>query len=153
MEFPLMSQLRVKFSPAQAADPDCLLPLDDEVICMSFVVWLCAVATLKNNDYYKNYEKNMYITLLLYCNKNKKLQTIKTISDRWYIWIFICRCLKKEIRSQLSGVFIKRLVTLNDRGIDIFKLLIYVLTRYNIIEILAHDDRSYFAAWVHVWKI
>lgn len=32
IEFPLMSQLRVKFSPAQAADPDCLLPLDDDVI-------------------------------------------------------------------------------------------------------------------------
>lgn len=129
MEFPLMSQLRVKFSPAQAADPDCLLPLDDEVICTSFVVWLCAVATLNNYDYYKNYEKNVYITLLLYYNKNKK-----TSDDKNGLWslihmnIYMYRCLKKEIRSHLSGVFIKRLVTLNDRGIDIFKLLIYVST-------------------------
>jgi len=61
MEFPLMSQLRVKFSPAQAADPDCLLPLDDDVIWTSFVIWLCAVDTLQINDCirfrYENYEK------------------------------------------------------------------------------------------------
>jgi len=80
MELPLMSQLRVKFSPAQAADPDCLLPLDDEVICMSFVVWLCAVATFKMNVYFRTRKKMMNN-----CGRNIAnyyIQTFKTTDNK-----------------------------------------------------------------------